>query len=168
MFVHNPRKDTFPWRALVFAAIFAVSGCEPRGETITLNEVLERSKADYREAVEQASGKLGQDIKGHLERVVTSVESLIEAEKGNALKNPALTKTSEDVAHLLDELTTAAGYTSRPALGELAIKFRNLSTIMTEGEAVGPEVRLLASQVYTLLASELEAVKFGLKERELK
>jgi hypothetical protein len=70
----------------------------------------------------------------------------------------SLTDRYGAVGKALSELTTYAGYTTRPALGELAEQWIGL-----KASAEAPSTRLLISRTYGVLASELEAVGFAIQ-----
>lgn len=152
---------------LASSVIFAVAACEPRGETISLPQVLENSKKEFSTAVGALDAKTVGELKPQLERINTLLDTMT-SEKGAA----SLAQTSEEIAKILSQLTAQAGYTSRPALGEIAAQFREVQESISR-EAKGAQeslsaLKLLASRTYSLLASELQGVKFGLKEREMK
>lgn len=156
------------FRALLASSIvFAAAACEPRGETISLPQVLENSKKEFSAALNSLDGKAAGDLKPQLDKISSLLESMTK-ENGAA----SLAQTSEEIAKILAQLTAQAGYTSRPALGEIANQFREVQESMSR-EAKGAQesvsaLKLLASRTYSLLASELQGLRFGLKEREMK
>ena len=143
-------------------------GCWPRGETKTLGEVFEIAKERYDEAI--VSAKANGETKEQLANVVKNVGGFLEA-SGNRQTQ----ESAGEVSNGLSDLVVNAGYTTRPALNELAKTYRGiaapaeragLATVDTSGDVTeGWELdasakRLLAARTYTALAQELETTAF--------
>jgi hypothetical protein len=141
--------------SLGLALVLVTGGCEPRGETKTLEEVVQVSRLQLDQAMKR-------DISPSALAPLSKTREVLEALLKEA-RAGVETGQYEAVASLLAELAVGAGYTSRPALGELADQWRALT-----GSSNRPEVRLLVSRTMSALASELEGVAFSLKEREIK
>jgi hypothetical protein len=128
-------------------------GCMPRGETVTLAEVLASAQSRYADV---SKAGVPAEVSVTLEKVTGSLSSLTTQEDltGATEKIAAL---GEDIAGLVNK----AGFTSRPALNEIALQYRMLGT--SSGDTVtAAQVKLLASRTYSVLAAELETTKFSL------
>lgn len=128
-------------------------GCNPRGETKTLDEVFRAAEGRFYQVYRADGAGKGQPAVSSSLRVV--VDTLKEIESAG---EQSLTDRYGAVGKALSELTTYAGYTTRPALGELAEQWIGL-----KASAEAPSTRLLISRTYGVLASELEAVGFAIQ-----
>ncbi|MEZ4754503.1 MAG: hypothetical protein R3A13_09390 [Bdellovibrionota bacterium] len=137
-------------KLFLFVSLIFLSACAPRGESHTLEQVLKSSQDRYAAASEQAGALKVANVlnqtKQHLEDLLTD-------------ENAEQTKTIYETANLLSELSTKAGYTSRPAMTELINQYRELGQL---GQAESDQLTLLVSRTYSALASELETTKFQL------
>lgn len=129
--------------------LVALSSCAPRGETRALDEIYRQAVEDY--TVKLAAASTVPDL-----TTLQDLKSLLEK-----LAQPGATASVSDdaatVATLLAGLAPKAGYTSRPALGEIADQFRSLSL---EPESAAATRKLLAARTFILLTSELETTQF--------
>lgn len=138
------------FRAVSLVALLGVlSGC-PRGETNTLDEVLQASK-DHFNSVKDAA--VAPEVRQKLDRLISLLDSM-PASAGS----PALGKSANEVADILVELTPKASVTNRPAMAELAPQFRVYGESATT--ATVAQAKLLSSRTYSLLASEMETLHF--------
>ena len=137
-------------KLLLVLTIISVSACAPRGESKTLEEVLQLSQDRYSEASEEAGSV---KVAGVLKQTSRHLESLLGGDPTGQ------SKLMYETANLLSDLTQNAGYTSRPAMTELVNQYRELGHI---GRAERDQVALLVSRTYSILASELETTKFQL------
>jgi hypothetical protein len=68
-----------------------------------------------------------------------------------------------EVAETLAELVEKAGIPSRPAMTALINQYRKVATADGGAPSLGaPNLKLLAARTYSLVGSELGAVRFGL------
>lgn len=136
--------------ALVGLLLGALNACAPRGETNTIDEILESSQSRYQTALKQ---DVNPALKGDLALVTSYLDNVLTAED--------LKLSSEELSKKLYALTSHAGFTSRPAMNELARQYTELAV---SGGTDGGEGRrkLLVSRTYTILAQELETMKFRL------
>lgn len=137
----------------VIALGLGLSGCQPRGETKTLEEVVRGSEDRFHRVYSSGvpAGQTNADVSNLLKSVADTLKELRTAASGVASDRYAL------VGRTLSDLASHAGYTSRPALGELAEQWLGLTA-----SADAPNTRLLISRTYGVLASELEAVGFAI------
>ncbi|RMG42759.1 MAG: hypothetical protein D6719_05530 [Candidatus Dadabacteria bacterium] len=135
------------FRIIAVSTVLALlAGCAPRGETRTLDQVLESArgrfeKADRSSVAPEAGTQLSR-IEGHLKRLADGEGA---AEELNA------------VADELGSLIPMAGFTNRPALTELGNQYRQLSSSSNRSSGA---IRLLVARTYRALASEIETTKF--------
>jgi hypothetical protein len=132
-------------------------GCGPRGETKTLAEILQIAKADFAEQFGNGSVLSDTSTQAQVSKIHSQLEALISDQSDRA----ALAKAASDIAHELASLTSKAGYTSRPALTELATQFREMTASAEKGEAQLATLKLMATRTYSTLASELATTKFS-------
>lgn len=129
-------------------------GCQPRGETKTLEEVLRGAEVRF----ERVLGAAGPNA-ARLEAVTTSLRTVADALKGFRTSGSGIaTDHYLQIGQTLSDLSSHAGYTSRPALGELADQWLGLTAAVD-----APSTRLLMSRTYEVLASELEGVGFAIQ-----
>ena len=128
---------------LVIAIVLACLAACIRGESSSVEQVLEMSRAAY----QSSALPLPSDLDGKLSPVVKGIEKIAD---GEAVRDDARALSD----HLLD-LVTHAGYTQRPSFTELAFTLR-------EAELKAPQSKVLASRLYRLLAAEMSSTRFGL------
>jgi hypothetical protein len=142
---------------VAFLAVL-VMGCGPRGETKSLDAVLRAEKENF---FSHAEIKLPENVRDELTQAAKALEDLDMIDEG---------KESSDSLHslivALSALQVRAGYTTRPALAEILTQWRDIRRD-TASVSVA-EWKLLSARTYGLLSSELQGVRFALKERELK
>lgn len=138
-------------KVITSIALCLLSACAPRGETKTLDDIYQSSKARF-SAVQGAAvpAEIGQPLK----QVSGRLEEL------SAQKGSQASQTAGEVAELLAPLITKAGFTARPALGEVVSQYRMMANAAGK-DIETPQAKLLAARTYALLASELETTKFS-------
>lgn len=150
-------KGSF-FRVVVLASLVVLSSCAPRGETITLDEVLSRAEKRYSEA--STSVKLTGEAQTGVASLSSQVRELAsrlpraKQSSGKTIEPASLKGVSEGLA----EMVTRAGYTNRAAMSELAEQFRVLST---QPKVDAAQVKLLVARTYSVISSELETTKFS-------
>jgi hypothetical protein len=132
-----------------------ILGCQPRGETKSLPEIVQTAQARYRSALDGSS--FPEKVDERLSALADDLQGLLDGQRRDKKQ-----KISSVIANLR-KLTAAAGYTSRPAFGELTNQFVGLEKQDTINEN---SLGLLVARTFFLLASELEGVRFQLYERE--
>ncbi len=135
--------------SLVFATV--TTGCLPRGETRTLDEVLATARERF-QRVEQTA--VGAEVAQTLKQVAARMDGTLQAAAADAAKEDL-----RQAGDLMDSLILRAGYTSRPALGEISAQLRALGAASHVEPA---QVKLVVARAYGLLASELETTKFSI------
>ncbi len=126
-------------------------GCQPRGESRTLDQIYSDARSSYVSGSGNASG----EVKGALTELAAQLESL--ATQGQA--GTDATKVAGSVAASLDGLMGKIGVTARPAMAELINQYR-MASANTSETAGSPSLKLLVARTYTLLATELRTANF--------
>lgn len=131
-----------------------LAGCLPRGETRTLQEVYSEAHSRF---VAANPAQVPADLAQTVQSLAGKLESLASETSSDSVSG------AHEIAQMLADLTPRAGYTSRPALGELAAQFRSFQEKSLRRESnVTARGKLLAARTYSLLAGELETTRFGL------
>ncbi len=151
-------KIAFSFAALCLVCLCLVS-CAPRGETNSLDQILESARTRY---LSLGTAGVAPEVGKSLKSIATSLADL---EKPLAL--PQYAQKSTAVAELLAALNGRAGYTSRASLAELASQYRGMASQANQGSSIDAKAqlartRLLVARTYNLLASELETTGFAL------
>ena len=138
---------------VLVALVLSCTGCLPRGETRTLDEVLTTARERF-QRVEQTA--VGSDVAQTIKQISARMEGTIQASAGDSAREDL-----RQVGDMLDSLILRAGYTSRPALGEISAQLRALGAAQHVETA---QVKLVVARAYGLLASELETTKFAITQ----
>lgn len=135
--------------------------CEPRGESRSLDEVFVTAKTKY---ASQVVGELPAGAETPLKRVSELLERL-ESAVSSPASSEYLVRDFASMGDNLDALIKMAGYTSRPALGALSASWSGLAhQVRDDNENYKANaVKLLLARTMFALASELEAVRFGIQ-----
>lgn len=155
----------------MFAAAVAVTGCEPRGETKTVAQVFEISQAELAQALDKS---ISVEARDKISKIQQAVLVMAGGQNGtvnnDTVNNDAeVRRAAGEAAAALHPLINWAGYTSRAAGGELLQQLSNMEGSSSQGERVNVNpaaAKLLAARTLSWIASELNSLAFGLKERE--
>lgn len=132
-----------------------VIGCEPRGESRTIDQIFTDARSAY-----QASSLNG--LSSEVSENLKSLSGGLDRLAGIGGAGDGRTVAAE-VADTLSELVEKAGIPSRPAMTSLINQYRNVASTSGGAPALGaPNLKLLAARTYSLVGSELGAVRFGL------
>lgn len=143
-------------RSLVVIGLssFLVTGCGPRGESHTVDEVFRDAKQGYVDV----SGKATSDVGTSLKTLSGSLDKLAGLGGGGDAR-----QISGEVAGTLTTLSAKAGYTARPALAELINQYRSIANSSGASITLGAaNLKLLAARTYALLTAELATSQFRL------
>ena len=156
-------------RTLIAALIITASGCAPRGESKSLDEVLALARERF-SAVQKsvpANAMAGEASKS-LDQAMKAIEGIVAA---SSLGEQATQAKSVEAA--FSELLPNAGYTSRAALAEVQKQYGQIANqVSAEAAGLPPaadqvaKVKLAAARAYTILASELETTGFNLSSSQ--
>lgn len=142
------------FRCLIVLLAASVIGCAPRGESKSVSELLAESKARYaqvnKDGLDAAASKALADLTAKLEVMEKASDAA------------GLKASAKSAAQALAVLNDKAGYTQRPAIGELTAEFRGFGQNAAPDADLGAASKLLVSRTYMLLAAELETMKFKL------
>jgi hypothetical protein len=133
------------------ASLCVVSGCGPRGESHTVDQIL----ADARSGFQQVSTAATGDAAGSLKNLASALDKLAGLGGGGDAK-----AVSSDVANTLTGLSGKVGYTVRPALAELVSQYRTVAEDSASASIGAPNLKLLVARTYSLMASELTTTQF--------
>lgn len=136
------------------ASLAFVSGCAPRGESHSVEQILNDARAAY----SGMSQDVSPDVSTALKSLTGSLDKLAGLGGGGDAR-----QVSANVAEGLNSLITRSGFTQRPAMAELINQYRTLSTSTGAPTALGaPNLKLVVARTYTILTSELTSTKFKL------
>ena len=132
----------------------ALSGCAPRGETRSLQQVLETARYQFAKLVREEQSE---PLKGTLLGVAKDLEAMVSANGVGA----QVTQSSNAVATTLNALIQTAGYTSRASMREILMQHRVLSNDASKAEVNPARVKLLVARTYSVISSEVATTKFA-------
>lgn len=139
---------------LVVAASVCAVGCGPRGESHTVEQILDDARVSYQAVSTKA---LSSDASA-LKTLQTSLDKLAGLGGGGDAKVVA-----GDIANSLNALITKSGFTVRPAMAELISQYRTVAADTASKVSIGaPNLKLLAARTYSLLTAELSTSQFRL------
>lgn len=137
---------------LIISIGLIITGCGPRGESRSLDEILASAKSEYHAQIASVTPEIKPDI----DRLTRGLERSL---AGVDVASDVRADFSE-VEGAMMNLIGKAGYTSRPALGELMSQFRSIAN--GENSYSKEQVVLLVARTYFLLSTELKTAKFGI------
>jgi ElaB/YqjD/DUF883 family membrane-anchored ribosome-binding protein len=147
---------------LSLLSCFLLIGCLPRGETKSLDEILSASRTRFYRSAESS---IKENVSATLKTLAASLDSVIKNEPAGSTSSD-LKAVKEDIAKRLEELTSRAGYTSRPALNEITKQWYAAANAVGDTTRLKAIDKLLVTRTFNLLASELRGVKFAVGERD--
>jgi hypothetical protein len=137
-------------------AVLLIAGCAPRGETKSLQQVLEAARSQY---VELVRNEQSETLKATLIDLAKNLEDMVAA---NGESAPIASATSQ-VIDKLSSLIATAGYTSRASMGEILMQHRVVLEDADKGAVNAARVKLLAARTYSLMNSELATTRFAVQ-----
>ena len=150
-------KTTFAgFRSLLVAAgaLILLSGCAPRGESHTVDQILNDARTSYSETMADVSP----DVNSSLKTLSGSLDKLAGLGGGGDAR-----QVSASIADSLTGLMPKAGFTQRPQMAELINQYRSISNATGTPTSVGaPNLKLVVARTYTLMSAELTSTKFRL------
>lgn len=139
---------------VVGAFLSTLSGCGPRGESRTVDELLTDARSSY----QSAYSKTASGSQGNLKNLASSLDRIAGLGGGGDARQVA-----GDIAGALTELSAKAGYTARPAMAELISQYRTVSESSDAAISIGAaNLKLLAARTYALISNELKTTQFRL------
>jgi len=132
-------------------AAFA-SGCGPRGESHTVDQIFTDARSGYSQMAGQASGNMSDALKN----VTASLDKIAGQGGGGDAR-----QISASIADNLTDLLPKSGFTQRAAMTELINQYRLISSSTGAPLTLGAaNLKLIAARTYTLLSAELTSTKF--------
>jgi hypothetical protein len=132
----------------------SVTGCGPRGEAHTVDQILSDARGGY----ESVLGKVSSADGASMKTLVSNIDKVAGIGGGGDAR-----ALSSEIAAQLEGLSFRAGYTARPAMAELVNQYRNIAADKSAGASIGaPHLKLLAARTYSLLTAELTTTQFRL------
>jgi hypothetical protein len=137
---------------VVGVSLLTVSGCAPRGESHTVEQILTDARSSYQSASASFSGDVSPALK--------SLSSSLDRLAGIGGAGDAKTISGE-IATGLTDLSGKIGYTSRAAMAELVSQYRTVSESSGSAASIGaPSLKLLVARTYSLVTAELKTTQF--------
>jgi hypothetical protein len=136
------------------AVMLAATGCQPRGESHTLEQILSDARNGYTALNVAAIG----DTSAVLNQLKVDLDKLAGLGAGGDAKELA-----GKVSATLGDLAERSGFTVRPAMSELMNQYKVIAA--QEGAAISigaPNLQLLVARTFSLLTTELSTSKFSL------
>ena len=146
----------FEFRSFFVAAgaLMFVTGCAPRGESHTVDQILNDARTSY-SAMKVA---VNPEVGSSLQALSGSLDKLAGLGGGGDAR-----QVSASIAESLNTLMPKAGATQRAAMAELITQYRSISTGTGAPTSVGaPNLKLVAARTYSLMSAELTSTKFRL------
>ena len=154
-FVHrsmNTTRSKFLALCIAISAACLVSGCGPRGESHTIEQIFTDARASYSQTATQVAPEVGSALK--------SVSESLDKIAGQGAGGDAR-QISASLADSLTDLMPKAGFTQRAAMSELINQYRQISSSTGAPLTLGAaNLKLVAARTYSLLTAELTSTKF--------
>lgn len=132
----------------------SITGCGPRGEAHTVDQILTDARGGY----ESVSGKVSSADGASMKTLASNIDKVAGIGGGGDAR-----ALSSEIASQLESLSVRAGYTARPAMAELVNQYRNIAADKSAAVSIGaPHLKLLAARTYSLLTAELSTTQFRL------
>jgi NAD(P)-dependent dehydrogenase (short-subunit alcohol dehydrogenase family) len=157
----------------LISLILIATGCAPRGETKSLDEILQIAKSRYETAI--VKSKAPELVRGELVKLIKNFEAFV----NDSNDQSSVRQAASAISGILDMMVSNAGYTTRPAMTEISRTYRGVAypdqkdvlTTITENTtqaAVENPValpgqatrKLLVARTFSMLAQELETTSF--------
>jgi hypothetical protein len=147
----NPRSILLSFSSV---ALVAVMGCQPRGESHTLEQILSDARSGYSAVGVAPAAEVGTI----LNQLKTDLDKLAGLGGGGDARELA-----GEVSGILGELVQKAGFTVRPAMTELMNQYKAIADGSGAAVSIGaPNLQLLVARTFSLLTAEMSTSKFAL------
>lgn len=134
------------------AAASLVSGCGPRGESHTVDQIFGDARSSYLSSYVLSS----KTAPGEVKAVSDSLDKLAGEGGGGDAR-----QISASVADNLTTLLPKSGFTQRAAMTELINQYRQIANSTGAPLTLGaPNLKLIAARTYTLLVAEFNSTQF--------
>jgi hypothetical protein len=134
------------------SAVVLVSGCGPRGESHTVEQIFSDARAAYTKMASKASPDMNATLTG----LATSLDKL--AGQGGS---GDVRQLSASLADGLTAMLPKSGFTQRAAMTELIKQYRQIAEgTGAQVTAGAPNLKLIAARTYSLLSAEITSTNF--------
>lgn len=134
------------------SAALLVSGCGPRGESHTVEQIFTDARANYTDT----SAKVTPDVGSALSNLTSSLDKIAGQGGGGDAR-----QISAGLADGLTALLPKVGFTQRAAMTELINQYRALAASTGAPLTLGAaNLKLIAARTYSLLSAELVSTQF--------
>jgi len=142
----------------VVLSIFALASCGPRGESKSVQEVLDTARDRF---AKEDIAALKPEASQNVQALVREIEGMVKATDRLVTDgNGAVSEGAARAVTNLEAVIERSGVTVRPAIAELTNQYRMLAIAR---DPINPgAVKLLVARTYSTLCSELETSKFSL------
>jgi len=141
------------------SAAVLVSGCGPRGESHTIDQIFTDARANYSDAevnVILASAQVSPEVQTNLKNLTSSLDKIAGQGGGGDAR-----QISASLADGLTALLPKAGFTQRAAITELINQYRSLAASTGAPLTLGAaNLKLIAARTYSIISAELMSTKF--------
>lgn len=140
--------------SLSSVAVVALAGCQPRGESHTLEQILSDARSGYNALRVEPSAEVGT----FLNQLKVDLDKLAGLGGGGDARELA-----GQVSGTLGQLVEKSGFTVRPAMTELMNQYKAIADGTGSTVSIGaPNLQLLVARTFSLLTAELSTSKFAL------
>ena len=134
------------------SAVVLVSGCGPRGESHTVEQIFSDARAAYSKMASKASPAMNATLTG----LVASLDKIAGQGGGADVR-----QLSASLADGLTAMLPKAGFTQRAAMTELIKQYRQIAEgTGAQVTAGAPNLKLIAARTYSLLSAEITSTNF--------
>jgi hypothetical protein len=135
------------------SAVVLVSGCGPRGESHTVEQIFSDARAAYGKMASKASPDMNASLTG----LVASLDKIA----GQGGGGGDVRQLSAGLADGLTAMLPKAGFTQRAAMTELIKQYRQIAEATGAQITAGaPNLKLIAARTYSLLSAEITSTNF--------
>lgn len=140
--------------SLSSVVLVAMTGCQPRGESHTLEQILSDARSGYSALSVESSAEVGT----MLNQLKTDLDKLAGLGGGGDARELA-----GQVSGILGQLAEKSGFTVRPAMTELMNQYKAIADGSGTTVSIGAaNLQLLVARTFSLLTAELSTSKFAL------
>ncbi len=134
--------------------LMAAVGCQPRGESHTLEQILSDARSGYSALTVQPPS----EVDAFLTQLKNNLDKLAGLGGGGDARELA-----GEVAGILGELSQKSGFTVRPAMTELMNQYKGIADGTGSAISIGaPNLQLLVARTFSLLTAERSTSNFSL------
>jgi hypothetical protein len=148
----NTTRSTLIALCIATSVACSVSGCGPRGESHTVEQIFSDARASYSEM----SAQVAPDVSSSLKNLAASLDKIAGQGGGGDAR-----QISASLADGLTDLLPKSGFTQRAAMTELINQYRQIAASSGAPLTLGAaNLKLVAARTYSLLSAELTSTKF--------